>query len=177
MSEFRELVPAGRRRRLQRKYRPWALLAVPLAAILFQVYVPRFVLVLANLDLPLLATVYFAVMRRNPVGGLLTGASIGLVQDSLSNLPLGVFGMVKTLVGFLAASISIRFDMDRAPVRVALGTVFFYFHHVAYWAVGRALLGQAGELTLVRPAIVGLLNGLVAAPLFGLFDRLRRSDE
>ena len=160
-----------------RRYRPWALFAVPLAAILFQVYVPRFFQFLSNLDLPLLATVYFAVLRRNPIEGLLTGASIGLVQDSLSNLPLGVFGMVKTLVGFTAASISVRFDVERGPVRMALGTFFYLLHYVAYWAVGRSLLGQAGELTLVRPLAVALLNGLVAAPLFGLFDRLRKNGD
>ena len=45
-------------------------------------------------------TVYYALMKRNPVPGLFFGAIIGLAQDSLSNQPLGMFGIVKTLVGY-----------------------------------------------------------------------------
>src|ERR1700730_5274550 len=79
------------------------ILAAPLAAILFQVYVPRFLTYLSYLELPLLVTVYFSLMNRSPVAGVLFGSGIGLAQDSLSNLPLGTFGIVKTLVGYFVA--------------------------------------------------------------------------
>jgi len=39
------------------------------------------------------------VTRRNPVTGLLTGCVIGLIQDSLTPHPLGVYGIAKTVVG------------------------------------------------------------------------------
>jgi len=178
MTEYEDVLAAGRRRsRRLSKFRPWALFAVPLAAILFQVYVPRFFQFLSNLDLPLLVTIYFSVMRRTPIAGIFTRASIGLVQASLSNLPLGMFGMVKTLVGFTAASVSVRFDVERAPVRFTLGFFFFLFHYFAYWILGRALLGQGGDMSPLRPLLLGLLNAIVAVPLFGLFDKLRRSDD
>src|SRR5438477_11442441 len=86
-----------------------AVIGIPLAAILFQVYVPRFVTRLAYLELPLLATIYFALKTRSPLAGVFFGAATGLAQDSLSYHPLGMFGIVKTLVGYFAASVSQRF--------------------------------------------------------------------
>ena len=110
-----------------------ALFAIPLAAILFQVYVPRFVTYLSYLELPLLVTVYFALIRRSPVAGVFFGAAIGLAQDSLSARHLlGMFGIVKTLVGYFAASVSQRFDVDSALVRGVLA-LFFYFFHQFFW--------------------------------------------
>src|SRR5271155_691798 len=82
------------------------IVSVPLVAILFQVYVPQFITYLSYLELPLLVTVYFALMRRSPVAGVFIGAAIGLAQDALSRHPLGMFGIVKTLVGYFAASVS-----------------------------------------------------------------------
>jgi rod shape-determining protein MreD len=38
------------------------------------------------------------------------GALVGLAQDSLSKNPLGMFGIVKTLVGYFAASVGVRLD-------------------------------------------------------------------
>ena len=91
-------------------------IVIPLLAILFQVYVPRFLPYLSYLELPLLVTVYFSLMRREPVSGAIIGTLIGLVQDSLSSQPLGMFGIVKTLVGYFAGSISQRFDVDNQRV-------------------------------------------------------------
>jgi len=51
------------------RFRAWVLFLVPLAAILFQVYVPLFFQFLAYLELPLIVTVYFALMRRSPIAG------------------------------------------------------------------------------------------------------------
>src|ERR1700752_615508 len=92
------------------RFRAWVLFVVPLIAILFQVYVPLFFQFLSYLDMPLLVTVYFALMRRSAVQGTFIGAFIGLAQDSLSKNPMGLYGIVKTLVGYFAASVGLRFD-------------------------------------------------------------------
>src|ERR1019366_5365533 len=125
-----------------------AIAGIPLAAILFQVYVPRFFQVLSYLELPLLVTVYFSLMWRSPVSGVFYGAGIGLAQDSLSHNPLGMFGIVKTLVGYFAASMSQRFDVQNPWVRLGLRFFFFFFHQFFYWVLGRALLGEALEFDL-----------------------------
>jgi len=51
-------------------------------------------------------------MKRQQIPGVLFGAAIGLAQDSLSHQPMGMFGIVKTLVGYFSASASLRFDVE-----------------------------------------------------------------
>ena len=151
-----------------------ALVAISLAAILFQVYVPRFLTFLAYLELPLLVTVYFSLMRRSPVVGILLGASIGLAQDALTpHQPLGMFGIVKTLVGFFAASFSQRFDLENSAVRLILGFFFFFFHQFFYWVLDRALLGETVGFAPGQTLVLAALNAVVAVPLFRVLDRLR----
>ena len=124
-------------------FRPLTWVLVPVAAILFQVYVPLFYEVLAFLDLPLLVVVYFALMRRSQIGGLTIGALVGLAQDSLSvKSPLGMFGIVQTLVGYFAASVGVRFDVDNLFIRLLLAFFFYVFHQFFYWVLARALLGH-----------------------------------
>ena len=151
-------------------------LGIPLGAILFQVYVPRFFQFLSYLELPLLVTVYFSLMWRAPISGVLYGAGIGLVQDSLSHNPLGMFGIVKTLVGYFAASMSQRFDVQNALVRLILSFFFLFFHQFFYWVLSRALLGEALDIDLPRTLVVAALNAIVAVPLFHILDKLRVTD-
>jgi rod shape-determining protein MreD len=149
------------------------LAGISLAAIMFQVYVPRFLTFLAYLELPLLVTVYFSLMRRSPVIGILLGASIGLVQDALTpHQPLGMFGIVKTLVGFFAASFSQRFDLDHSAVRLILSFFFFFFHQFFYWVLDRALLGANLSFSPGQTLVLAILNSVVAVPLFRVLDRL-----
>src|SRR5512145_1230155 len=133
-----DLMPGVPRRTRQSRFRVTVWVFIPLAAILFQVYVPRFIEVLSYLELPLLVTVYFSLMRRQPAAGALIGCLIGLLQDSLSQNPLGMFGIVKTLVGYFAASVSQRFDVDNSALRFMLSFFFFIFHQLLFWVLARA---------------------------------------
>jgi len=176
MKEFNQAVPiGGRRKKKLSKLRPWAGLALPLLAILFQVYVPLYLGFLHYVEAPLLVTVYLAVARRSQAAGIFIGAGIGLVQDALSHQPIGIFGMVKTLAGYAAASLGVRLDTEHAAVRFALGFFFFVAHQSVYWAARRVLLGEAASLEPVQTVLAALLNGALAVPLFYLFDRLRES--
>ncbi|HJT87874.1 MAG TPA: rod shape-determining protein MreD [Bryobacteraceae bacterium] len=157
------------------RFRAWVMLVVPLAAILFQVYVPLFFQFLGFLEMPLLVVVYFALMRRSPVHGLLVGALVGLAQDSLSKNPLGMFGIVNTLVGYFAASVGVRFDVDNGFIRLLLAFFFFVFHQFFYWVMARALLAQQLTFDLQRTLILGLLNAIVGISLFHFLDKLRET--
>jgi rod shape-determining protein MreD len=150
-----------------------AVVLVPLAAILFQVYVPRFVTYLSYLELPLLVTLYFALMYRSPVAGVFFGMGIGLAQDSLSHLPLGMFGIVKTLVGYFVATVSQRLEVENTPVRFLLALIFFLFQRILYWVLSRALLSERFPLEVSQTAVLAILNALVAVPLFRLLDKLK----
>jgi rod shape-determining protein MreD len=155
----------------------WAVIAgIAAAAILFQVYVPRFLSYLSYLEMPLLVTVYFALMRRSPTMGVFLGAGIGLAQDSLSSNPLGMFGIVKTLVGYFAATVSQRVDGESSGSRLVLAFFFFIFHQFFYWVLGRALLNQPLGLDVAQTLVMAALNALVAAPLYRILDKLRMTD-
>jgi len=174
MNEFSEriLVDAPRKARTGRMRVAW-LIVIPLVAILFRVYVPRFIPFLEYLELPLLITVHFALTRRGPIAAVLYGASIGLVQDSLSHQPLGMFGIVKTLVGYFAASVSMRFDVENPVVMFILTFFFYFFHEFFYWVLARALLGQSLIFDPQQTFIFGLLNAAVSLPLFHILDKLK----
>src|SRR5579864_417740 len=149
------------------------LIIIPLIAVLSQVYVPRFLSFLSYLELPLLITVHFALNRRSPIAAVFYGMSIGLVQDSLSHQPIGMFGIVKTLVGYFAASVSLRFDVENPVVTFILSFFFYFFHQFFYWVLARALLGEALSFDVQQTLIFGLLNAAVALPLFRILDKLK----
>jgi rod shape-determining protein MreD len=158
------------------KFNRVIVVAVPMAAILFQVYVPRFLTYLAYLELPLLVTLYFALARRSPVAGVLYGASVGLAQDSLSHHPLGMYGIVKTLVGYFAAFVSQWFDVRNPSVRAILAFFFYFFHEFFYWVLARALLGEPVEFDPARTIVLAVLNAAVAPPLFLILDKVKATE-
>jgi rod shape-determining protein MreD len=155
------------------KFNWMSILGIPLAAILFQVYVPQFITYLSYLEVPLLVTVYFSLARRSPVAGVFFGAGIGLAQDSLSHHPLGMFGIVKTLVGYFAGSVSQRFEVENSWVRLVLAFFFFFFHQFFYWFLTGVLLGELVGFDPLQTIVVALLNAIVAVPLFHVLDKLR----
>jgi rod shape-determining protein MreD len=155
------------------QYHGAVIAGVALAAILFQVYVPRFFAYLSYLEVPLLITVYFSLMRKAPLMGVLYGSLIGLAQDSLSHNPLGMFGIVKTLVGYFAATASLRFNVENPGIRLVVSLFFCFFHQVLYWVLGRALLGEALDLDIATTVVISVLNALVAVPLFHVLDKLK----
>lgn len=174
MSEFTErLLARSRRNNKTERMRIVWLITIPLVAILSQVYVPRFVPFLAYLELPLLITVHFALSERAQIPAVFYGMSIGLVQDSLSHQPIGMFGIVKTLVGYFAASVSMRFDVENPIVTFILGFFFYFFHQFFYWVLARALLGEAMNFDPQQTLLFGLLNAAVALPLFRILDKLK----
>ncbi len=173
MTEYGDLLKQlERRKRKASRFRPILLFLVPVTAILFQVYVPLFFRYLGYLELPLLVTIHFALASRRQTAGLFYGALIGMAQDALSSHPIGMFGIVKTLVGYFSASISLRFDVDNPVARFLLALFFFVFHQLFYWILSRALLGSALEFSLRQTLLFAVLNAVVAVPLFHLLDKL-----
>ncbi len=166
------LLLSSQNERQASRLRGWWWFVIPLAAILFQIYVPRFFQFLGFLEMPLLVVVYFALIRRSQISGLLIGAAVGLAQDSLSKNPLGMFGIVDTLVGYFASSIGVRLDVENAVMRLLL-TFFFFFHQALYWVLSHALLAQQAPFDVTRTLLMGLLNAIVGLSLYYFVDKLR----
>jgi rod shape-determining protein MreD len=178
MNDFTSPLAASRRGRKKLvRIRPWVMLAAPVAAILFQVYVPLYFPLSQYLEFPLLVTVYLSISRRNPISGALIGTAIGLIQDALSHQPIGIFGMVKTVIGYASASLGVRLDTEHVAVRLGLGCALFLCHQTLYWTARRFLLGAPWGSEIPQTLLAALANALLGALLFHLLDKLRDSGQ
>jgi rod shape-determining protein MreD len=165
----------SRRELEQHSFHPAVTVLVPLTAILLQAFLPRPFPRLAILDLPLIITVFFAVSRRNPVAGTLTGACIGLLQDALTVQPIGVNGMAKSVIGYIAASIGIQIDVENLTTRVIINFGFFLLNSFLLFLINRRLLGHSDfHLLWLHELLRAVINTIVALPIFFLLDNTKR---
>jgi len=157
------------------KFPLWVFFAVPLTSLIIQVYLPLFQTLrfVKYVELPLLVTIYFALMRRSQIRGLSIGMVLGLAQDSLLSQKIGMFGICKTLVGYFAASIGMQFDVEHAFVRMVLCFVFYMFHQFLYWVLQRALLDQPVVFDPEGTLILAVINAIIGVALFHFLDKLR----
>ena len=159
------------------KFRSGAIVVSTFLALVLQAFVPVYFPKFAVLDLPLLVVIYFGLSRRNPSTGLLLGMVIGLLQDSLSGptVPLGLYGIAKTIIGYLASSIGARLDTEHPAARFALTMMFFVLHQGVITLTRRLLLAEPEPWFTLRLLIAAAVNAVVAVVLFTLLDRLRKS--
>jgi rod shape-determining protein MreD len=114
-------------------------IGIPVAAIFLQVFVRvRFLTVL---DLPLLVTIFFGVARRRPIPGMITGALIGTLQDAWTGHPIGLFGIAKTIVGYLGSSLGVKLDVDNPGSRFLMTFAFVLIHRIIYMSISLWLVG------------------------------------
>jgi rod shape-determining protein MreD len=145
----------------------------PLLALGLQSFVtlhfPRF----ATLDLPLLVVIYFAMTLRTPILATFGGAILGLAQDALTHQPLGVFGIAKAFIGYLAASLGVRIDTENVGTRLVLTFVFVLLNDAIDWILVRHLLAEPLPWGWLYQLLRAAINTLVAIILFALLDRLK----
>jgi rod shape-determining protein MreD len=146
----------------------------PLAALFLQAFLPLRMPWFSLLDLPLLMVIFFAVARRNPVTGLLTGAAIGLLQDSLTHQPLGLYGIANTVVGYGASSLGVKLDVENAGSRFLVTVFFFALHEVAYFSVARGLVRLNLHWSMPHEIGSAAVNAIMAVLLFHLMDRFKQ---
>jgi rod shape-determining protein MreD len=147
---------------------------VPLIALFLQAFIPLRFPFFAMFDLPLLVVIFFAVARRSQIAGLVTGALIGLLQDSLTHQPIGIYGIAKTVVGYGASSLGVRIDVENVGARF-LGTLFFYLvHEVIYFVVAHGMVSLRVQWNWGRELLASLVNAGLAVVLFAVLDRLKQ---
>jgi len=132
-------------------------------------------------DLVLVVVVY-AALTTGPVTGLLTGTFAGLVQDALSSGVIGIGGLAKSVVGFLAGIIGTQFIVAQPLPRFVVFFAATLLHAVlfiglyelldlrTFGAPYGAVVGQG-----LGNAIVGVVAFQVAELLPGAMERRRSS--
>ena len=146
---------------------------IPLLAIFLQAFLPLRLPFLSIFDLPLLIVIFFAMARRSQVAGLLTGAVIGILQDSLTHYPLGVYGISKTVVGYGASSLGVKLDVESVGTRLLVTTGFYVVHQIIYFTIARALVGLDLHWSWSRELWSAIANAVLGVLLFTVMDRLK----
>ncbi len=155
---------------------PVAVLA-PLILLFLQAFLPKVFPRLLILDLPLVAVLFFAVARRSPIAGSVTGAIIGLLQDLLTHQPIGVNGMAKTLIGYAASSIGVQVDVENLLTRILMNFGFTLVQSGLLYLIDRVLLGiHGGHILWLHELLRATLNTAVAIPIFLFLDRFKLRD-
>jgi len=149
-------------------------IGIPALAIFIQVFVSSRLTFLKLFDIPLIVTVFFAVSRRSQMAGMLTGCAIGLAQDALTHLPIGIYGISKTIVGYAASSIGVKVDVDNPGSRFLMVFFFTFLHDVLYVIVSRQLLGLPSSFRFLHEVSAGFANAVLAVLLFTLMDRTKQ---
>lgn len=148
---------------------------VPLLALFIQAFVPlRFPRFAVYIDLPLLVTIFFAMARRSPISGLLTGAVIGLAQDMLGHNLIGIYGIAKTVVGYGASSLGVKLDVENAGARFLVTLGFYLVHSAVYFTVARALVNMTQTWSWPRGILAGLANAFLGVFLYFMLDKFKQ---
>jgi rod shape-determining protein MreD len=158
------------------KYYGGTVLATAFLALVVQAFLHKYGRWAELVDLPLLVTVYFGVSRRNPVTGMFLGATIGILQDALSHdNPIGLFGIAKTIVGYLASTVGARIDTQHPVSRLLLIFLFFHLHQAIFAVTERVLLNHPEPFFTLRLLLNSVVTAAFGVVLFAALDRLRKS--
>jgi rod shape-determining protein MreD len=147
---------------------------VPLLAVFLQAFIPLRFPFFLHFDLPLLVVIFFAMARRNPTAGLITGAAIGLLQDSLTGHPIGLYGIAKTVVGYGASSLGVKLDVENAGTRLLITVGFYIVHQVLYFTIARGLVGLDLRWSWPHELIAAVANAVLGVFLFAAMDKLKQ---
>lgn len=120
-------------------------------------------------DLVLVAVVY-ASLAAGPVSGLITGTAAGLIQDALSSGVIGIGGLSKSIVGFIAGVVGTQFIVAQSPSRF----VVFFAATIVHAAIFMGTYMVLGLRTFDNVYTVvleqALANALVGVVAFQIAD-------
>ena len=133
----------------------------------------------AALDL-VLVVVVFVALTSGPATGMFAGSLAGVIQDALSSGVIGIGGLAKSIVGFLAGVIGQQFIVTAAVPRF----VMFVAATVMHAAVFMGLYMLLGLRSFPSPwaaimsqalgnAVVGMVAFLIIESFPGVAERRR----
>ncbi|WP_109489176.1 rod shape-determining protein MreD [Occallatibacter savannae] len=149
---------------------------VPVLAVVLQAWLPRLLHRYAAFDLPLVVTVFFGLSRRNPIQGSILGGILGIFEDALTGHPIGINGIAKTLVGYLAATVGILVNVENHAVRLIMTFVLSLVGSATYFFVVRFLLGMSVDTNWMAELYKAIGNSVIALVLFPILDRAKIRD-
>ena len=121
------------------------------------------------IDLVLVAVVAVA-LTTGPVGGMLAGSAAGLIQDALSSGVVGIGGLAKSIVGFLAGAFGQQFIVTAALPRLVLFMAATVLHGAVFMGLYYLLDLRVFPSPWKPLAAQALGNALVGIVAFGIVE-------
>jgi rod shape-determining protein MreD len=143
-------------------------------ALLLQTFLPLKFPIARLMDFPLIIAIYFSLMRRDKFFGITLGTVLGLMQDALSHGFIGIYGIAKAIIGYLAASASTRIEIEAVVPRALLTAVFVLTHNFTVFAIQRVMVGVAAHFLILDAATAVIVNVALGLIVFQILDRFRR---
>jgi rod shape-determining protein MreD len=152
-------------------------------ALALQTMISRFVVGgITAVDLVLIVVVYVA-LTTGPVTGMLAGSFAGIIQDALSTGTIGIGGLAKAIVGFVAGVVGQQFivtaPFPRFVMFIAASIVHSALFMGMYMLLGlkdfsspwAAVLSQS-----IANAVVGMIAFTIVEALPGAMERRKFSN-
>jgi rod shape-determining protein MreD len=147
------------------------LVAIALALAL-QTTLARFVVGgTAALDLVLVVVVYVA-LTTGPLTGMLSGSVAGIIQDALSSGIIGIGGLAKSIVGFLAGVIGQQFIVTAALPRLVMFVAATVVHAAVYMGLYVGLQQRdfpSPYKAVLTQSLVNAVAGMIAFTIIEAF--------
>jgi rod shape-determining protein MreD len=84
-----------------------------------------------------------------------------------------LYGIAKTIVGYLGSSIGVKLDVENPGSRFLMTFAFVLIHRFVYMAISLQLVGGSEAWMWSHTLLSALVNGLAAVILFILLDKLK----
>lgn len=140
--------------------------------------IPKYWGSFSYVDLPLLITVYFGLMR-DPVLGMLVGYAAGLCGDLApgSGPIVGIGGFANTVVGFVIASIGVRIPLEGPFTRVlvlAVASLASRLMEIGFYAMfdQDVTVSHSADEVATVVGLTAAANVIVGVFIFWLFDKI-----
>jgi rod shape-determining protein MreD len=144
--------------------------------LVLQMILPKYLGIFRYIELPLLGTIFFSLMR-SPLQGMWTGVLAGLGKDFIDgNSIYGINGFSKTLIGYCLGRASLNFPLENPLARLGI---------VALASFTDTIIVVGFNIILEQPLQVGawydfgrmvgfkvLGDTLTSIPLFMILNRL-----
>jgi rod shape-determining protein MreD len=141
-------------------------------AIALQTTLARFVISgTVTLDLVLVVVVY-AALTSGRVTGLFAGTFAGLVQDTLSSGVVGIGGLAKSIIGFLAGIVGTQFIVAQPLPRFVVFFAATVLHATVYIGLYEALGLRDFGMPVAAVTGQALGNAVVGVVAFQLVELL-----
>jgi rod shape-determining protein MreD len=97
------------------------------------------------------------------------------LQDAFTHGFIGIFGMCKAVVGYLAASAGIKFELERLIARLIVAGALVLVHDLLFQGLQWSLLESVPPFQPLELIVSVMVNAGLGLILFQILDRFKQT--